>query len=62
MSQPKITLELDIAELNVVMAGLGKLPYEASFQVVDVVRQQVAPQIQQDQQGSNGVMAAPLKQ
>lgn len=48
----KITLELDINELNTVMAGLGKLPYEQCFAVVDAIRQQVGPQIQQ--QGGSG--------
>lgn len=56
MSQEqKITLNLDINELNTVMAGLGKLPYEQCFLVVDSIRQQVAPQIQQ-QPGGNGPM------
>jgi hypothetical protein len=50
----KITLQLDINELNTIMAGLGKLPYEQCFAVVDSVRQQVSPQIQQ--QGGSGAM------
>ncbi len=50
----KITLSLDINELNTIMAGLGKLPYEQCFAVVDTIRQQVAPQIQQ--QGGSGAM------
>ena len=52
----KLHLELDLNELNLVMGGLGKLPYEQSFQVVDKIRQQVAPQIQEQQQ-SNGLNA-----
>jgi hypothetical protein len=50
----KITLSLDINELNTVMAGLGKLPYEQCFAVVDSIREQVGPQIQQ--QGGSGAM------
>jgi len=53
----KLHLELDLNELNLVMGGLGKLPYEQSFQVVDKIRQQVAPQIQEQQQQSNGFPA-----
>lgn len=49
----KITLTLDMNELNTIMAGLGKLPYEQCFAVVDSVRQQVGPQLQ-DQQSANG--------
>jgi hypothetical protein len=52
----KLNLELDLNELNLVMGGLGKLPYEQSFQLVDKIRQQVAPQIQEQQQ-SNGLNA-----
>jgi hypothetical protein len=52
----KLHLELDLNELNLVMGGLGKLPYEQSFQLVDKIRQQVAPQIQEQQQ-SNGLNA-----
>ena len=52
----KIELTLDINELNTVMAGLGKLPYEQCFAVVDAIRQQVRPQIQQ--QGGSGAMGA----
>lgn len=50
----KISLTLDINELNTVMAGLGKLPYEQCFMVVDVIRQQAGPQVQQMQQASGG--------
>jgi hypothetical protein len=43
----KITLNLNLDELNTIMAGLGKLPYEQCFLVVDTVRQQAGPQVQQ---------------
>lgn len=55
--EQKVSLTLDINELNVIMAGLGKLPYEQCFMVVEAIRQQVAPQIQQIQQsGGSGAM------
>lgn len=53
----KINLSLDMNELNTIMAGLGKLPYEQCFAVVDSLRQQVGPQIQQQQSaGGQGAM------
>lgn len=55
----KIELSLDLNELNTVMAGLGKLPYEQCFAVVDAIRQQVGPQVQEMQQaGGQGAMGA----
>lgn len=51
----KISLELDINDLNVIMAGLGKLPYETSFQVIDTIRGQVAPQLQEQESGTGQV-------
>lgn len=50
----KINLSLDMNELNTIMAGLGKLPYEQCFAVVDSIRSQVAPQIQEMQQNAGG--------
>jgi bacteriocin-like protein len=55
----KITITLDINELNTVMGGLGKLPYEQAFMTIDVIRQQVAPQIQQQQGGEGGGAMGP---
>ena len=46
-SEQKITLTLDMNELNIVMAGIGKLPYEQAFMTVESIRKQVGPQIQQ---------------
>ena len=46
-------------ELNTIMAGLGKLPYEQCFAVVDTIRQQVAPQLQEQQaEGGQGAMGS----
>jgi len=55
----KITISLDMNELNTVMGGLGKLPYEQAFMTVDSIRQQVAPQIQQQQGGSGSGAMGP---
>jgi hypothetical protein len=53
----KINLTLEMNELNTIMAGLGKLPYEQCFAVVDSIRQQVAPQLQEQQAaGGQGAM------
>lgn len=54
----KIALQLDLNELNVVMAGLGKLPYETSFQVIDVIRGQVGPQLQEQNAGGGAMGGA----
>lgn len=55
----KINLTLDMNELNTIMAGLGKLPYEQCFAVVDALRQQVAPQLQEQQAaGGQGAMGS----
>jgi hypothetical protein len=51
--EQKINLTLDLNELNTVMAGLGKIPYEQCYAVIDVIRAQVGPQIQQ-QGGASG--------
>ena len=42
--------EFTIEELNIIMAALGRMPYEQVFQLVENVRNQAAPQIQQLQQ------------
>jgi hypothetical protein len=39
--------EFTIDEVNVIMASLGKAPYESVFQLVEKIREQAAPQIQQ---------------
>lgn len=36
-------------ETNVILAALGKLPYEASAPVIDKIRQQAQPQLQANQ-------------
>jgi hypothetical protein len=41
--------EFTIEELNTIMTALGRMPYEAVFQLVENIRQQAGPQIQQAQ-------------
>lgn len=48
MSDISITLNLD--EVNVVMQGLGQLPYAQVSPVVDKIRGQAIPQVQAQQQ------------
>lgn len=38
-------LELELAEVNMIMAGLGKLPYEAVEPLVMKIREQAIPQL-----------------
>ena len=54
----RVKLDLTIDELNVLIMGLVKLPYETSAGLVDIVRTQASQQLQQMQPASNG--AQPL--
>jgi hypothetical protein len=40
-------LELSLQEVNTVLTGLGRLPYEAVFELVDKIKNQVVPQMNQ---------------
>ena len=46
MDNLKINLELTVAEVNILMAGLGKLPLEAGITVYEAIKAQAQPQIQ----------------
>ena len=48
-----IKIELNLPMLNVVLAGLAKLPLEQSLETFTVVRQQAEAQIQQNPQHFN---------
>ena len=41
-----LTFTLSFDETNIILAALGKIPYEAAAPVVDKLRQQAAPQLQ----------------
>ncbi|MFZ4600778.1 MAG: hypothetical protein ACOYNN_19210 [Terrimicrobiaceae bacterium] len=38
-------LKLSLQEVNAVLTGLGRLPYEAVFELVDKIKNQAIPQI-----------------
>ena len=42
-----IKLELSIEEVNGILAALGKTPYEFSQQIIDKIKQQAVPQVQE---------------
>ena len=42
-----IKLELEVDEINYALIGLSKLPYEVSAAVIDKVRTQTLPQVNQ---------------
>lgn len=44
-----VRLELNINQVNVVLAALGKLPLESVIETFTVIRQQVEPQLQNRQ-------------
>jgi len=41
--------EFTLEETNLVMASLGRMPYESVFQLVDNIKSQAGPQLQQAQ-------------
>ena len=42
-----IKLELSIEEVNGILAALGKTPYEFSQPIIDKIKQQAVPQVQE---------------
>ena len=51
----ELTFKLSLDHTNIILAALGKIPYEAAAPVIDNLRQQAAPQLQvpADQQGTD---------
>lgn len=47
-----ITLSLPLDAVNLIMASLGKMPFEVVSPLVDEIRRQVAPQLQLPPQNS----------
>lgn len=45
-----VKIELNLPMLNIVLAGLGKLPLDQSIETFTAIRQQAEAQIQQAQQ------------
>ena len=50
MNEEKLlTLQLNINEINLILAGLGKLPLESSLQMFNNIHKQVNDQMEQTQ-------------
>ena len=47
-NQKKVSIELDINELNFVLQCLGKQPYDTVFTLVDKIAKQAGPQVNSD--------------
>lgn len=45
MENTEITLKLPLAQVNLIMAALGKVPYEAVADLVQSIREQAIPQV-----------------
>lgn len=45
MENTEITLKLPLAQVNLIMAALGKAPYEAVADLVQSIREQAIPQV-----------------
>jgi hypothetical protein len=45
MENTEITLKLSLAQVNLIMAALGKAPYEAVANLVQSIREQAIPQV-----------------
>jgi hypothetical protein len=41
--------EFTLDEINIIMASLGKAPYESVFQVIDKIKEQAQPQLAEAQ-------------
>jgi hypothetical protein len=39
-------LDLSIQEINIILASLGRMPYEAVFELVEKIRSQAKEQVQ----------------
>lgn len=46
----KVTLNLSIENLNIVMAALARMPYEAVFSLIEDLKNQINAQLQPPQQ------------
>lgn len=40
-----VKVELKLEEINVILAGLGELPAKVSMDIIDKIRNQVIPQV-----------------
>jgi hypothetical protein len=49
MENTEITLKLPLAQVNLIMAALGKAPYEAVADTIQAIREQAIPQVPQEE-------------
>ena len=49
MNDKKLTLELTVNDINIIMAGLGKLPLEVSVDLWAKIKSQAEAQFQAEQ-------------
>jgi hypothetical protein len=54
-----IKLDLHIETVNACLAGLGKLPYEAVAQHINIIHQQATPQVQAAEQAAKEKQVVP---
>lgn len=45
MEQPKVKLELTIAQLNIILLGIRKLPIEIAEETYDLIKKQAEQQL-----------------
>ena len=45
MDSQKVTVTLTVAEWNIVMGALGKMPFESVVSVVNQIKEQAEPQL-----------------
>ena len=57
--QLTIKLELNLDEVNAILASLGKHPFEAIFQLVNKIQQQGAEQVQAAEAAAKAAAEAP---
>lgn len=48
-----IKLELALEEVQVILIGLSKLPYEAVAQLIDKIKEQAQPQVPQQESNND---------
>jgi hypothetical protein len=43
-------LDLNVQEVNAIMASLGRMPYESVFALVEKIREQATAQVEQEKE------------
>lgn len=58
--EKEVTLRLTVEQLNVIIAGLVKLPIEVGLSTFQEVQQQIDEQIKQQQQSGAGSLSSKI--